>query len=223
MERRRNWALTAATLAVLGAGGALSACDSDDAPSAAPSAVPSASASPGRVLLPGRPGEPATESNSDQYRAPDDTAYNSIDVAYIQMMIAHHQQAVLMADLAPERAANPGVRNLASRISAAQGAELNLLKSWLRDRNQPEMDPAHDHATMPGMQSEDAISALTAAKGTDFDQRFITMMTAHHQGAQQMTADVLRGGVDQRVSEMANETAVEQIAEIQRMAQLDVS
>ena len=223
MERRRNWVLTAATLTVLGAvSAALPACDSDTAPVAAPPSAAPATASPGLALLPGRPGEPAELTHVDQFEAPDDTAYNSIDVAYVQMMIAHHEQAVRMAGLAPDRASNTGVRNIAARISAAQRAELDVLRSWLRDRNQPEADPAHDHATMPGMQTEAALGELTAAEGSDFDRRFITMMTAHHKGAQQMAADVLRSGVDQRVSEMANETAVEQVAEIRRMAELGV-
>ena len=49
------------------------------------------------------------------------------------------------------------------------------------------------------------------------------MMTAHHRGAQQMAGDVLRGGTDELLSEMANEMAVEQGSEIRRMEQLRIS
>jgi len=86
----------------------------------------------------------------------------------------------------------------------------------------PESDPAHDHATMPGMQTEAAIAELTAARGADFDRRFVSMMTAHHKGAQQMAGDVIRGGTDERLSELANEMAVEQGSEVRRMAQMGV-
>jgi uncharacterized protein (DUF305 family) len=48
------------------------------------------------------------------------------------------------------------------------------------------------------------------------------MMIAHHRGAQQMAGDLLRGGSDQQLSEMANETAVEQGSEINRLNDLDV-
>jgi len=98
-----------------------------------------------------------------------------------------------------------------------------VLRAWLRARGLPEDQPGHDHSTMPGMQSESAIAALTAARGADFDRRFIEMMTAHHRGAQQMAGDVLRGGSDLRLSEMVNEMAVEQGSEIGRMAQLGLS
>jgi uncharacterized protein (DUF305 family) len=222
MNRRRAQSLAAAALALLAAGviALLSRPSDDERPTAA---APSASASPIPVLIPGRPGEPATVTDSDQVQLPDGTAYNTIDVTYVQMMIVHHSQAVRMADLAPGRAADKGVLGIAGRISAAQAPEIEVFRSWLRDRGQPETNPAHDHATMPGMQTEEAVTALAAAKGADFDRRFVTMMTAHHRGAQQMTSDVLRGGADQRLSELANETAVEQGVEIRRMADLNVS
>ncbi len=48
------------------------------------------------------------------------------------------------------------------------------------------------------------------------------MMTAPHRGAVQMAADVLNGGTDQAVAELANEMAVEQGSEIRRMEQIRV-
>ncbi|WP_433828700.1 DUF305 domain-containing protein [Actinoplanes sp. CA-015351] len=162
-------------------------------------------------------------SDSDQVKAPDGTAYNSIDVAYVQMMIAHHDQAVAMADLAPGRAGNSALKRLAERISVGQKLEVDYLKSWLKDRNQPESDPGHDHSTMPGGQSPEKIAALTAATGAGFDRLFVSMMTEHHKGAQQMAGDLLKSGVDERLSELANESAVEQISEIRRMAQLEIA
>lgn len=178
---------------------------------------------PVRVVLPGRPGESARVSDSDQVRAPDGSTYNSIDVAYAQMMIAHHAQAIEMAGLAPGRAGSAELQSLAGRISAAQKPEVDVLRSWLKDRGKPENDPGHDHSGMPGMQSATAIVDLTAARGADFDRRFVLMMIAHHRGAQQMAGDLLRAGADQRLSEMANETAVEQGSEINRLNDLHIT
>jgi uncharacterized protein (DUF305 family) len=189
----------------------------------APQKPPPPGPPPVRVVLPGRPGESATVSDSNQVRAPDGSTYNAIDVAYAQMMIAHHAQAIEMAELAGSRAGSAGVRALAGRISAAQQPEIDVLRSWLRDRGQPENAPGHDHAGMPGMQSAAAIGELSATRGADFDRRFVTMMIAHHRGAQQMAGDLLRGGSDQRMSEMANETAVEQGSEINRLDDLGIA
>ncbi|GLW30770.1 DUF305 domain-containing protein [Actinoplanes regularis] len=216
---RHHWTVLAATGVALLSAGAIAFVAR--APGDTPDSTPTTS--PVRVVLPGRPGESAAVSDSDQVRAPDGSAYNSIDVAFAQMMIAHHAQAIEMAGLATGRAGAAEVRNLAGRISAAQQPEIDVLRSWLRDRGKPESDPGHDHAGMPGMQTASAIDELTAARGADFDRRFVTMMIAHHRGAQQMAGDLLRGGTDQRLSEIANEMAVEQGSEIRRLDDLSLN
>lgn len=220
MQHRRAWALTAATLALAGAVGvAVLARSSGEAD---PASAPGPSSSAVRVLIPGKPGESAAVTDADQVRIPEQAPYNKADVAYAQMMIVHHAQAIEMADLAPDRAANEGVRNLASRISAAQGPEIATLRAWLADRGQPAADPAHDHTTMPGMQPAAKMTELKAATGADFDRRFVAMMTEHHFGAQTMVGTVLKEGSDQILAEWANETAVEQVSEIRRMRDLGV-
>jgi uncharacterized protein (DUF305 family) len=224
MIRQRALVLLTAATAVFAAGPMLAGCTSDT-PAGAPAAGPGASSSPPpvRVVLPGRPGESAGITDSDRVRAPDGSAYNSIDVAFVQMMIAHHEQALTMAALAAGRAGDPRVAAVAQRIRAAQAPEIARLRAWLRERGLGDTDPRHDHATMPGMQDDTAMAALEAATGADFDRRFVTMMSAHHRGAVEMAGDVLGGGTDQGVSELANELAVEQGSEIRRMADLGVS
>jgi uncharacterized protein (DUF305 family) len=213
-------ALVSAAAVVLAAGGAALVARADDDRSAAAPRPAVSSAPPVRVVLPGKPGESARVSDSDRVRAPDGSTYNAIDVTFVRMMIAHHTQAIEMAGLAPERAGGTGLRALAARISAAQGPEIAWLKRWLRERGLAESDPQHDHSTMPGMQTAADLAALEAARGAEFDRRFIAMMTAHHKGAIQMAGDVLGGGSDQLLRETANEMAVEQGSEIRRMEQL---
>ena len=201
---------------VLVLGGVLLAgCTADQTPAKQQSQAP-----PVRVVLPGKPGESAQVTDSDHVRAPDGSTYSTIDVAFVQMMIVHHAQALEMAALAPKRAGNPTLRNLADRISAAQRPEMDWLRAWLKARNQAESDPSHDHDTMPGMQSATDMAALSAASGADFDRRFVSMMIDHHKGAIQMAGDVVKGGSDEKLRETANEMAVEQGSEIRRLEQL---
>jgi uncharacterized protein (DUF305 family) len=222
MTYRRRWTLIAATtILILAIGGAIIAVQYSDK---SPAATPRKSASTqGRVVLPGRPGESARVADADQVRAPDGSTYNTIDTAFVQMMIAHHTQAITMAGLAPDRAGDTQLAALAARIKAAQAPEIDRMRAWLRERRLAETDPGHDHAAMPGMQSDADMAALAAARGADFDHRFVTMMTAHHRGAIQMAGDVLTGGTDQTVSELANEMAVEQGSEIRRMEQIKLT
>ena len=117
----------AATLAVALAVG-LSGC-SDGATSTSPDAAAS-STSQVRELVPGAPGEPvATASGPIDVEVP---GWSHADVAFVQMMVPHHRQALEMAALAPERAASPQVLALARRIDAAQAPEIWLMSQWLR-------------------------------------------------------------------------------------------
>ncbi|WP_250030080.1 DUF305 domain-containing protein [Paractinoplanes maris] len=220
MGRVRTSTLVAAVVILAGAVTVgVAARMGSDGSAAAPR--PSVSAAPPqRVVLPGGPGDEAVVTGSDRVRAPDGSTFNGIDTAFVQMMIVHHRQAIEMADLAPSRAANKRLTALAERISAAQPFEINFFRTWLKERGQPESDPTHDHGSMPGMQTDADLAALEAATGAAFDTRFATMMTAHHRGAQLMAGDVLKGGSDEKLREVANEMAVEQGSEIRRLAQV---
>ncbi|MGX6607703.1 DUF305 domain-containing protein [Micromonosporaceae bacterium Da 78-11] len=221
MSRRRTLMLVISVLVATSTGAAVAVHRAADDPTAA--AAPRAtagSAPPVRVVLPGRPGESARVSDSDQVRAPDGSTYNTIDTTFVQMMIVHHAQAVEMARLAPQRAGDRTLRALASRIDAAQEPEITWLRSWLQARRLAETDAGHDHGSMAGMQTPADLAALTAARGAEFDRRFVTMMIDHHRGAMRMAGDVLGGGTDQVLHEMADEMAVEQGSEIRRLEQL---
>lgn len=222
MERRRAMTLVAVAAVLAAAAGVAVAARSGPGRSAAAERPGAAATSPQRVVLPGRPGEPARVSDSDRVKAPDGSTYNTIDSTFVQMMIVHHGQAIDMAALAAGRAGDTRLRALADRIGAAQKPEVAWLRAWLRDRGLPE-DPAHDHATMPGMQAPAAMTALAARRGADFDRSFVTMMTDHHRGAMTMARDVLGGGTDERLREVAGEMAVEQGSEIRRMDQLGLT
>lgn len=59
------------------------------------------------------------------------------DVAFMQGMIGHHAQALIMADMAARNGAGPAVRRLAARIDNAQKDEILSMQTWLRDRGHP--------------------------------------------------------------------------------------
>ncbi|WP_064445805.1 DUF305 domain-containing protein [Micromonospora sp. NBRC 110037] len=189
-----------------------------DAATGAPSPSVTTSAPP--LLVPGRPGESAATGAPEQVRAASTPRFNSLDVWYVRMMIPHHEQALEMATLAPDRAADPRIRAVAERIRAAQGPEVGLLRAWLSTRDLPADVPGHDHGSMRGMQSAEAMRQLADARGAAFDRMFVRMMTDHHQGAIVMSTDLLKVGADQAMQEFATGVAVEQSAEITRMRAL---
>ncbi|MFF4411279.1 DUF305 domain-containing protein [Streptosporangium sp. NPDC001559] len=173
------------------------------------------------VIAPGRPGEAARTLGADEAATavPTPTA-NAADVRYAQDMIVHHRQALEMATLALTHAGDPTVRALASRIRDSQGPEIQVMSRWLTEQGMRLPDHHTNHGAMPGMATPEQLSALAAASGPEFDRLFLRLMTAHHQGAITMSAEVLTNGSHLRIEEMANEIATVQAGEIRRMARL---
>jgi uncharacterized protein (DUF305 family) len=223
MSRRAYAIVAALVVEVAGVAVALGvrAAGPDDGKPAA-SASPSPTESPVPVIVPGRPGESASVIPSDQLPAPDGSLYNAADTFFVRMMIPHHAQAIEMAALAPDRAAHPQIRAVASRITAAQKPEIAVFQAWLKARNLGENQDGHDHAGMKGMQPPEAIKGLASLKGDAFDKMFVDMMVAHHEGAIAMATDVLAHGRDERLNELATGIAAEQQAEIGRMRQISL-
>lgn len=187
---------------------------------------PAGSSAP--VVRPGGPGDPTALVDPDDISAED--PWNHADVAFMQMMIPHHAQALEMSELAGERAASPQVRALAERIRAAQGPEIMSMAAWLDERG---MDvpravedaeswdhAAHGHDGMAGMLTETEMEGLATSDGPEFDRLFLEGMIGHHEGALDMVDHVAVEGEDLRVSELAADIAVSQTAEIGRMEDL---
>lgn len=84
--------------------------------------------------------------------------FTQADIDFMNDMIIHHAQALIMSRMAPENGASPQVQSLAARIINAQHDEIATMQKWLRDRGQPapvvtfdgiemivEMDQPHGH------------------------------------------------------------------------------
>ncbi|MER5203392.1 DUF305 domain-containing protein [Streptomyces sp. NPDC002825] len=213
---RRQRAVVAAALSAV-AVLALGACESGPDKGA-----PQAGASTGpAVVAPGKPGEPARRiSPEEAARLLPDESPNGADFTYVQMMIVHHEQALTMTALAPQRASSPQVRKVAERIAAAQRPEIDAMEGWLKNNGGPREQGAHDHHSMPGMATEDQLTRLRSAKGKAFDELFLKLMIAHHEGAVTMAAEVLSQGNNVLVEEMANDVIAQQTSEINRMRSL---
>ena len=198
---------------------ALTACGDD---SSAPTTTEPAG-SPAPILRPGAPGDPAGAGGEAVPR----DSWTDGDAAFMQMMIPHHGQALVMSDLAADRASSPEVLRLAERIRAAQGPEIIAMASWLDGRDLPVPKAAedashwdhaaHGHDGMTGMLTPEQLEELEAADGAAFDRLFLEGMIRHHQGAIDMSTDVARTGSDRQVAELSVDIMSGQQAEIDIM------
>ena len=118
--------------------------------------------------------------------------YTVADVRFMQHMIGHHAQALIMAALAPTHNASDKVQRLAQKIDISQRDEIDMMEQWLTQRKQALPDSMQLHVMMPGMLSQDDMKRLDAARGAAFDRLFLSFMIRHHEGALQMVAELFQ-------------------------------
>jgi uncharacterized protein (DUF305 family) len=159
------------------------------------------------------------------------SAFAPADVEFMQGMIPHHAQAVIMARWAATHGARADVQILCQRIAIAQTDEIRMMRRWLGERHQevPDSmstrhavkmgDMVHE-ALMPGMLTDEEMRALDAARGTRFDRLFLTGMIRHHRGAIDMVRELLAhgdAGHDETVFRFASDVEADQTAEVHKM------
>ena len=157
--------------------------------------------------------------------------FSPADVEFMQGMIHHHAQAILMSGWATSHDASPAIRELTARIIVAQRDEIAFMQRWLREHNQhvPDADTTHmmmagmDMALMPGMLTPEQLTALNDTRGKDFDRRFLESMIQHHQGAITMVQKLFQSQgatQDDYVFKFASDVDADQSAEIERMRRM---
>ena len=158
--------------------------------------------------------------SSDSSNAPSASAANAADVAFAQMMIPHHEQAVEMSeDILAKDGVDQRVIDLATQIKAAQDPEIKQMKSWLTAWGADEGMSGMNHGTT-GMMSDDDMMALQEASGADADKLFLEQMTLHHEGAIVMAQTELEAGENADAKAMAQAIVTSQTAEIQVMTDI---
>lgn len=151
-------------------------------------------------------------------------AHNDADVMFATRMIPHHQQAVEMSEvLLSKDGIHPEVRDLATRIKAAQSPEIAQLSSWLTGwgaNPSPSGMGGMSHGGDDGMMSATEMDASRRASGPAAQKMFLTGMIAHHQGAVRMAQTELDQGQHPDARQLARSIVSSQTAEIEEMQQL---
>ncbi|MFI7609471.1 DUF305 domain-containing protein [Micromonospora sp. NPDC049366] len=145
--------------------------------------------------------------------APDATAvadgtYNDTDVAFLQMMVDHHDQGLELMKAGRSRATGEDVRMLADAMEATQATELRTITGWLTGWGKPvTVDHAAtmhaDHGALP-ISGVDAQASLRAAADDQFRTTFLNLLIAHQHNAVEMAKTELGGGANPQVKELAS-------------------
>ena len=152
--------------------------------------------------------------------------FNDGEIRFLQHMIMHHEQAVVMAAMVPSRTDRQEFVRFTGYVGRAQAAEISLMQSLLdlaAERGQALPEPMlHGDPPMAGMLSSAQMAELRATRGEEFERLWIDGMIYHHEGAidmafAQQLAQLDNGRRPYGLATLVEDIIVEQRAEIDRM------
>ena len=165
-------------------------------------------------------GQPTSVHPTATTPAPDAAGpFNTADVAFASNMIPHHEQAIELSALVPDRSVNPEVIELARAIANAQQPEIDTMNGWLVQWGQ-QPDPDADHRDMAGMVDAGTMAKLASLNGEQFDNLWIQSMISHHQGAIDMAETEIDQGAYSAAIAMARDIITAQQSEVDQMKRM---
>lgn len=162
------------------------------------------------------------DTESTEYKSYITYVGEDYDRYFIANMIAHHQGAVDMANLALKNSQRQEILDMASAIITAQTNEINDMTSWQTAWNYPASsgEAMIDHSAM-GMDAANAdmMNELNGKTGAAFDKAFLAQMIVHHQSAINMSAPGKTNAQHQEIKDLTVAIIAAQTKEIQQMKQ----
>ena len=179
-----------------------------------------------RILQPGAPGQETRTISTEQATDLSKVGATAADIKFMQGMIGHHAQAVEMVALINDRTNNPNMKLLGLRIQVSQEDEMNMMRTYLKERGAAIPGPHAHHepgGMMPGMLTPEEMTALANAKGVEFDKLFLRGMIKHHGGALKMVQELFAtpgAGQEGGIFAFATDVEADQLMEIDRMGMM---
>lgn len=134
------------------------------------------------------------------------------DAQFIDSMIEHHEGAITMAQDALKQSQRAEIKQLAQNIIDSQQQEIEQMTTW-RQQWYPGLAPTG------GMGMDMGDMTVGGDAGQPYDQRFITAMIAHHNGAIAMAQDALTKAEHPEIKQLAQAIITAQESEVAQMQQ----
>lgn len=163
---------------------------------------------------------PGMNSNMQMISAPG-AAEQPFDLQFLDSMIHHHEGAIQMANMVLGKTQRPELKQFAQKIIDDQSKEIAQMKQWREQWYAGK--PSALNMEMPGMVGGMKIMNSEHMKEMDnmppnhFDDHFLNMMTAHHEGAVTMAKDALKKAEHPEIKTLSEQIIKAQQAEIEQM------
>jgi uncharacterized protein (DUF305 family) len=174
---------------------------------------------------------------------PDDIHPGKVDIGFLQAMSLHHEQAILLAQIARERGFGGAAGAVAKSVEGAQLIELGQMKGWLQLWRQsllpgPSlmgwMKPEGEDAeaireflamcrTGGGMAGAVTAQQFDTLRNTQPDAAialFLRLMLRHHQGGLPMARYAATHAETAVVRQFARQIVIEQSTEVRQLSTL---
>ena len=142
-----------------------------------------------------------------------------IDRHFIEQMIPHHEDAVLMAELALTKANHEELKKLAENIKKDQSREIGEMRSWYKSwYNIDVPESAVEMGSMNRGMMGDKTDLNLLENTKLFDKEFIEQMIPHHQMAIMMASMMLNRTEREEMKKLAQDIIRTQTEEIDQMS-----
>ena len=162
------------------------------------------------------------DKNSSEYKMYSELKGEDYDRMFLANMIAHHQGAVDMANLALTSTKHQEIKDMANAIISAQTKEIGDMQSWQTAWGYPASSGSmmEGHSSM-GMMNDMAgmTEKLKGLSGDAFDKVFLASMIEHHQSAINMAYPGQTNAQHEEVKTLTKAIVDAQSKEIAQMKQ----
>ena len=158
----------------------------------------------------------SSNTSSSSTQAADDKAG---DIAFLQNMVAHHQQTLELAALVPAQSSNPAMVLLAEQLAAQQRTEMQGCQAQLLQWEVPGAVPPGPEAlaAIPGMVDQGTVDQLRGLHGPAFDKLWLQTMIPHYRGAITLAHNEIQDGDSADVISIAQSLLPRQQDQIDQM------
>lgn len=164
--------------------------------------------------------EDVTAEDTNKFATLTGEAY---DEAFIADMLAHHEGALNMAEIAGAATERKEILDLSQSIMQTQAQEIIKMQALQAEWGYEKTFGGH--ASHSGMSNEmsgtmmDMGKELEGLKGVEFDKKFLELMIEHHQQAVDMAKYADTNASHQEIKDLAKQIVDAQEAEIAQMQQ----
>ncbi|MFE4171314.1 DUF305 domain-containing protein [Streptomyces sp. NPDC056909] len=164
---------------------------------------------------------PAARSGTPSLSAPstEPGGYNATDRGWAQLMTPMNERTLLLLDLVADRAADPGLSDLARSTRVTHRDELTRLRGLLRDTGAAGTNP-HEGHDMKGMITEDELRSVSESRGKAFDTLAKTYLREHLEQGILVSRGERDSGAAPAATDLAREVGERRAGQLKALRQL---